>query len=316
MIIVRSPLRVTLGGGGTDLPSYYEQHGGFALAAAIDKYVYITLHKTFVEDLIVKYSLLERVRCAAQLEHPLVREAMASLHLDGRGLEIASHADIPAGTGLGSSSAFTVALLAALHLYGGCPVQQHTLADQACHIEIDRCHEPIGRQDQYMAALGGMQALTFGQDGVHARPIPISDETRFTLEENLLLFFTGYSRSASQVLKTRPSTDSLDELKSLAMGSMNALMDEDLTAFARYLSAQWLHKRMSVPGSSNDDLDGWYHLGMRHGAMGGKLVGAGGGGFLMFYAEDKAALRRAMRGAGLPEVRFRFDMEGTKVVAS
>lgn len=316
MIIVRSPLRITLGGGGTDIPDYYESHGGFALAAAIDKYVYITLHRTFVDDLIVKYSRLERVHCAAELEHPIVREAMSMLGVEGNGLEIASHADIPAGTGLGSSSAFTTALLAALYLYGGCPVQQYRLAEQACHIEIDRLAEPIGRQDQYMVALGGLQVLTFRHDGTSTRPLPISDETRFTLEENLLLFFTGYSRSASQVLKARPSDESLDRVKELGHGAMDALQSDDLAGFARHLSAQWLHKRRSVPCSSNDDLDGWYHLGMRNGALGGKLVGAGGGGFLMFYAEEKAALRRAMREAGLPEVRFRFDMEGTKVICS
>lgn len=315
MIIVRSPLRVTLGGGGTDIPSYYEKHGGFALAAAIDKYVYITLHKTFVDDLIVKYSRLERVHCAAELEHPIVREAMALLNVEGRGLEIASHADIPAGTGLGSSSAFTVALLAALHLHSRCP-SEADLAELACHIELERLKEPIGKQDQYMAALGGIRALTFKRDEVKARPLPVSDETHAALEENLMLFFTGYTRSARQVLKDRPSDARLDELKSIAFGSMDALMAGDLKCFAEHLSAQWLHKRMSVPSSSNDDLDGWYHLGMRNGAMGGKLVGAGGGGFLMFYAEEKTQLRRAMREANLPEVRFRFDMEGTKVVVS
>src|SRR5438874_6562829 len=202
MIIARSPLRITLGGGGTDLPSYYEKFGGFLIAAAIDKYVYITLHDTFVPDLIVKYSELERVPGASQLKHPIIREAFALLESDGRSLELTSMADIPAGTGLGSSGSFTTALLKALHAHKKNLVHPAELAAQACQIELEKLGEPIGKQDQYIAAFGGITWFKFMPDGrVEARPVKISEETLFNLEDNLLLFFTGYSRSASAILK-------------------------------------------------------------------------------------------------------------------
>src|SRR5579859_3432472 len=202
MIIARSPLRITLGGGGTDLASYYREHGGFLIAAAIDKYVYITVHETFVDDLIVKYSKLERVASAEQLEHPIFREALCMLGIDGRSLEIASIADIPAGTGLGSSGSFTTALLKALQTYRKQVCHPRELAEQACYIEIDRLKEEIGKQDQYIAAFGGVTGLEFLPDGrVEALPLAITTETLYNLEDNLLLFFTGYSRSASQVLQ-------------------------------------------------------------------------------------------------------------------
>src|SRR5262245_55264800 len=202
MIIARSPLRVTLGGGGTDLPSYYTRHGGFLVAAAIDKYVYITVHETFVDDLIVKYSRLERVPSADQVEHPIFREALRLLGVSGRSLEIASMADIPAGTGLGSSGSFTTALLKALHTYKKAIVHPRELAEQACHIEIDLLQEQIGKQDQFISAYGGVTSFNFLASGaVEASPVTMSAETLYNLEENLLLFFTGYSRSASAVLQ-------------------------------------------------------------------------------------------------------------------
>src|SRR5271163_2729662 len=202
MIIARSPLRVTLGGGGTDLPSYYEKFGGFLIAAAIDRYVYITLHDTFVPDLIVKYSELERVPDATKLKHPIIREAFAFVGVDGRSLEMTSMADIPSGTGLGSSGSFTTALLKALHAHKKNLIHPAELAEQACDIEINRLHEPIGKQDQYIAAFGGLTCFEFGTDGkVKAWPLRIPEDRRYDLEDNLLLFFTGYSRSASTVLK-------------------------------------------------------------------------------------------------------------------
>src|SRR4051794_37886268 len=202
MIIARSPLRISLGGGGTDLPSYYEHHTGFLIAAAIDKYVYLTLHDTFGQDLIVKYSKLERVNSAKELEHPIIREAFGLVGLDGRSLELTSMADIPAGTGLGSSGSFTTALLKALHTYKKNLVHPSELAEQACDIEINRLKEPIGKQDQYIAAYGGITCFQYCPDGrVTAWPLRMSEETRYNLEDNLVLFFTGYSRSASNVLK-------------------------------------------------------------------------------------------------------------------
>jgi len=326
MIIVRSPLRISLGGGGTDLPSYYERFGGFLIAAAIDKYVYITLHETFVPDLIVKYSKLERVASAAQLEHPIIREAFALLGISGQSLELTSMADIPAGTGLGSSGSFTTALLKALHSYKKNLVHPAELAEQACDIEINRLQEPIGKQDQYIAAFGGVTCFKFQPGGkVEAWPLKISEETRYNLEDNLLLFFTGYSRSASKILKEQDDKskkadvsmiENLHFVKETGLQSAAALERSDLHEFASLMDRHWQRKKERSGGMSNPQIDQWYDLARKNGALGGKLIGAGGGGFLAFYADDKTKLRHAMRGAGLQEVRFRFDFEGTKLVIS
>jgi len=324
MIITRSPLRVSLGGGGTDLPSYYREHGGFLLAAAIDKYVYITLHQTFAQEIIVKYSKLERVTAVDEIEHPIVREALRSVDVRNPHLEIASMADIPAGTGLGSSGSFTTALLKALHAYQKNIIHPAELAEQACDIEINRLGEPIGKQDQYIAAIGGITAFTFHRDGgVEYRPVRLSGESQFNLEDNLLLFFTGYSRSASSILldqklrseKNDPSMlENLRFTKELGHKSLEALESGDLPEFGRLMDVHWQRKRARSSGMSNDRINQWYDCARQNGALGGKLIGAGGGGFLMFYADDKAKLRHAMLGEGLQEVRFRFDFEGTKVV--
>src|ERR1700694_4511847 len=324
MIITRSPLRISLGGGGTDLPSYYEEHGGFLIAAAIDKYVYITLHETFVPDLIVKYSKLERVAKAADLEHPIIREAFALLELDGKSLELTSMADIPAGTGLGSSGSFTTALLKALHAHKKNLFPPAELAEQACDIEITRLKEPIGKQDQYIAAYGGITCFKFMPDGrVEAWPLKISEETLYNLEDNLLLFFTGYSRTAGTVLKEQKSktlaadksmVDNLHFVKDLGRQSQRALGAGDLKEFGRLMDVHWQRKKERSGSMSNTQINEWYDYAMANGALGGKRIGAGGGGFLMFYAEDKSKLRHAMREKGLTEVRFRFDFEGTKIV--
>ena len=324
MIITRSPLRISLGGGGTDLPSYYREHTGFLIAAAIDKYVYITLHDTFVPELIIKYSKLERVQTIDQIEHPIIREAMRYVGLDAPSLELTSMADIPAGTGLGSSGSFTTALLKALHAKKKNLVHAAELAEQACHVELDKLNEPIGKQDQYIAAYGGITCFRFLPDGkVEAWPLKISEETLFNLEDNLLLFFTGYSRSASKILKEQDDkskaadkgmVDNLHFVKDLGYQSQAALEGSDLEEFARLMDVHWQRKKERSGGMSNPQINEWYDLAMAHGALGGKLIGAGGGGFLMFYASDKQRLRHAMRGAGLKEVRFRFDFEGTRTV--
>jgi D-glycero-alpha-D-manno-heptose-7-phosphate kinase len=324
MIITRSPLRVSLGGGGTDLPSYYREYGGFLVAAAIDKYVYITLHQTFVADLIVKYSKLERVADASQLEHPIIREAFKYVGMSGQSLELTSMADIPAGTGLGSSGSFTTALLKALHTSQKNLVFPADLAEEACAIEIDRLGEPIGKQDQYIAAIGGITAFTFNPNGrVESRPVRLAEETLYNLEDNLLLFFTGYSRSASSILKDQKvrsekndqaMLDNLHFTKDLGYQSLAALETGNLGEFARLMDVHWQRKKARSSGMSNDRINEWYDYALAHGALGGKIIGAGGGGFLMFYAGDKAQLRHAMREKGLQEVRFRFDFEGTKVV--
>ncbi|MBV9999037.1 MAG: galactokinase [Verrucomicrobia bacterium] len=324
MIITRSPLRISLGGGGTDLPSYYEEHSGFLVAAAIDKYVYITLHQTFVDELIVKYSKLERVKSADQVEHPIIREAMKTVGVEGPYLEITSMADIPAGTGLGSSGSFTTALLKALHAVKKHLVHPAELAEQACEIEINRLGEPIGKQDQYIAAYGGITCFKFMPDGrVDAWPLKITEETLFNLEDNLLLFFTGYSRSASSILQEQKQKslvadkamiENLHFVKDLGRQSQRALEAGDLHEFARLMDVHWQRKKERSGSMSNQHINEWYDHALANGALGGKLIGAGGGGFLMFYTEDKSRLRHAMREKGLTEVRFRFDFEGTKIV--
>lgn len=324
MIITRSPSRISLGGGGTDLPSYYRQHGGFVIAAAIDKYVYITLHQTFVEEAIIKYSQTERVRRIEDIHHPLVREALLLTGVPPEGMEIASMSDIPAGTGLGSSGSFTTALLLALHTHNKTIMPKQELAEQACHVEIDLAHEPVGKQDQYIAAFGGITCFEFlPDDRVQVDLVRLNSETLSNLEDNLLLFFTGYTRSASQILaeqdrRTRSMDqsmiDNLHFVKELGHQSRCALETGNLRQFAEIMHVHWEHKKKRSGAMSNSSIDEYYELARANGALGGKLIGAGGGGFLMFYTEDKTRLRRAMLAAGLREVRLRFDFQGTTVV--
>src|SRR5437016_8661228 len=252
MIIARSPLRISLGGGGTDLPSYYRKHSGFLIAAAIDKYVYITLHQTFVTDLIVKYSQLERVKHASELRHPIIREAMKLVGVDGPYVEITSMADIPAGTGLGSSGSFTTALLKALHAHRKNIVHPRELAEQACHIEIDLLKEPVGKQDQYIAAYGGITCFRFlPNHQVEAWPLNIDTDTLYNLEDNLLMFYTGYSRSASTVLheqdvkskqNDKEMIANLHFIKDVGRESKAALEAGDLERFAELMNIHWEYK--------------------------------------------------------------------------
>jgi D-glycero-alpha-D-manno-heptose-7-phosphate kinase len=324
MIITRSPLRISLGGGGTDLPSYYREHSGFLIAAAIDKYVYINIHRRFGEGFLLKYSQLEEAAGIDEVKHPIIREALRLVNIQERNLEITSMADIPAGTGLGSSGSFTTALLKALHALKKNLVHPSELAEQACCIELEKLGEPIGKQDQYIAAYGGITCFRFLPDGrVEAAPLKISEETLFNLEDNLLLFFTGYSRSASAILKEQDDksrqadpamTENLHFVKELGKQSQKALESGDLPEFARLMDVHWQRKKERSRGMSNQHINEWYDSAMAHGALGGKLIGAGGGGFLMFYADDKVKLRHAMREKGLTEVRFRFDFEGTRVL--
>ncbi len=321
MIITRSPLRLSLGGGGTDLPSYYEKHGGFLIAAAIDKYVYITVHQTFEEELIIKYSKLERVRHPSDVQHPIIREALLMVGLPDCNLEITSMADIPAGTGLGSSGSFTTALLKALHAHGKHLVHPSELAAQACEIEIARLGEPMGKQDQYIASYGGITCFQFHPDGgVDATPLKISTETLHNLEDNLILFFTGFSRSAGSILREqhtrslvedREMIENLHFVKEMGLSSRRYLESGKLREFAGLMNVHWQHKKKRSADMSNSRIDEWYDLALASGALGGKLIGAGGGGFLLFYAEDKVRLRHALTSAGLREVRFRFDFQGT-----
>ena len=326
MIITRSPLRISLGGGGTDLPSYYRQHSGFVISAAIDKYVYITVHRTFVDYLIIKYSHMENVRSLDEIQHPLIRETLRLNGVDPAFLEIASMSDIPAGTGLSSSGSFTTALLHALHTLNQKVLTKQQLAECACHLEIDVLRESVGKQDQYIAAFGGITALSFHtDDSVEVRPVSLSAETMFNLEDNLLLFFTGYSRSASSILSDQDRRsrcedaamlDNLHFVKDLGYRSLRALESGELREFAELMHVHWGHKKKRSEGMSNGAIDEWYELARNNGALGGKLIGAGGGGFLMFYTESKTHLRSAMLRAGLREVRLRFDFGGTALVAN
>jgi len=324
MIITRSPLRITLGGGGTDLPSYYRHYGGFLIAAAIDRYVYVTVLRPFTPGIFLKYSKLEQVEQVDQVNHPIIREALRMMKLNTPQIEITTLADIPAGTGLGSSGSFTTALLKALYAHRRRLIHPGDLAELACDLEINKLGEPIGKQDQYIAAFGGVTAFRYQPDDrVEAHPLQINMDTLFDLEDNLLLFFTGFSRSAGAILqdqntRTRQSDqemlNNLHYVKELGFRSQTALEQGKTDEFGEILHEHWEHKKKRSGGMSNSQINEWYDLARAQGALGGKLVGAGGGGFLLFYTRERRKLRQAMAKAGLEEVRFRFDFEGTKIL--
>ncbi len=323
MIITRTPMRISIGGGGTDLPSYYSRFGGFVISAAISRYVYIALHPTFQRNYIIKYSQMETVDRVEEIKHPIVREALRLKEIEPQ-IEIISMADIPAGTGLGSSGSFNVGLLRALYAYQREHATTHTLAEEACHIELDLLREPIGKQDQYIAAFGGVTCMEIGQDGkVDVSPLRMSKTTLHDLEDNLLMFFTGYSRNAGTVLADQKdrTTDgdremiaNLHFIKEIGVSIKAALERGETRAFGELMHQHWLHKKRRSTGISNPEINRWYDAGHANGAVGGKLIGAGGGGFLLFYAGDRAALRAAMAREGLQEVRFAFDFEGSKIL--
>jgi D-glycero-alpha-D-manno-heptose-7-phosphate kinase len=322
VLITRTPLRITLGGGGTDLPSYYRRCGAMVLSAAISKYVYVGINRTFTDDYLLKYSEMERVREVREIRHPIIREAL-TIHDVGPSLELVSLADIPAGTGLGSSGTFTVGLLRALHAFKREHVATAALAEEACHLEIDRLHRPVGKQDQYIAACGGLTCFEFSPEGrVSVSPLRVSNATLHDLEERLLLFFTGYSRNADDTLREQATrTESGDQALLAELGEVaengrqvrDALERGDTEAFAALMHEHWEGKRRR--GLSTPAIDRWYEIGRASGALGGKLVGAGAGGFLMLYARDPAALRQAMSREGLRELRFMFDQDGSTVIA-
>jgi D-glycero-alpha-D-manno-heptose-7-phosphate kinase len=326
MIIARSPLRISLGGGGTDLPSYYKKHGGFLLAAAIDKYVYATVLRPFSPGVYLKYSKIEHVNHINDVQHPIIREVLKEMKLDTPQIEITTLTDIPAGTGLGSSGSFTTALIKGLFTHYRREIHPKELAELACKIELENLKEPIGKQDQYIAAFGGITSFTFDKDGeVISENLKISTDTLHNLEDNLLLFFTGISRSASSILLDQDKrsinndseiTKNLHYIKELGLQSRDALIAGELENFGHLMNEHWEHKRIRSSGMTNDFIDDIYNKALQNGAVGGKLVGAGGGGFLMFYASDRSKLRAAMNKYNLEEVRFSFDYEGTKIILS
>jgi D-glycero-alpha-D-manno-heptose-7-phosphate kinase len=322
LIITRTPLRISLGGGGTDLPSYYRQSdGGFLVAAAISKYVFIAVNRHFDESIFLKYSEIERANQPTDVRHPLLRESLTFAGIKS-GIEISAMADIPAGTGLGSSGTFTVGLLRALHAFRHETISPTDLAEEACHIEIDRLGQPIGKQDQYIAAVGGVTSFEFlPDDHVTIRPVRLDPAARFSLEENLLLFYTGVKRSAAEVLGIDQTsgvdlTENLDAVRGIGRESFEALENSDLDKFGALLTDQWSLKLQRSPTPAHQQVDHWIRAGVDAGAAGGKLVGAGGGGFLLFYAENKASLRAAMSRLGFEEVRFRMDYDGSTTIVA
>lgn len=325
MIITRTPFRLTLGGGGTDLPSFYERHGGLVLAVGIDKYMFVNVNTPLVDDKIrVRYLKSELVNHVDEVEHTLAREAMRRFGLT-KGVEIVSVADIPAGTGLGSSSCYLVGLLNALRALMQKPVPPQELAEEACHIELEILMKPIGKQDQYMAAFGGLTSLCIAPSGtVTVERLPLGAELVEELENNLLLFYTHETRDATAILSRQDQSARkkdgnvvgyLQEIKDIGIEIREEVVKGNLRRFGELLDVHWQTKKRLSEGISNPQIDSWYELARRNGAIGGKISGAGGGGFLMLYCEDdKRSLRDAMRKAGLRELNFRFEFEGSKVV--
>ena len=324
MITIRSPLRITLGGGGTDLPSYYNKHEGFVLSAAIDKYVYVSLLKTFARGINLKYSKMENVQELSDIKHPIIKEVLNYFKFEKPKIEITSFADIPSGTGLGSSGSFKTALIKSVAVHQRINLSQSELAELACYIEIEKLGEPIGKQDQYIAAYGGLTQFTFKKDNkVKVEPLDIDQDTIYDLQDNLVLFFTGFSRSASNILndqnvKSKKNDEYMIEnlhyVKDLGFKVKEALKKKNTNLFGELMLDHWEHKKKRSSNMSNAKIDEWYELGIKNGAIGGKVVGAGGGGFLMFYAHNKNLLRETMNKVGLEEVRFKFDFEGTKTI--
>jgi len=326
VILARAPLRISIGGGGTDLPSYFSQHGGFVLSAAINKYVYITINRPQVDDLIrVKYSRSETVASLDEVRHELVREAMRLTGVE-RGVEIVSMADIPAGTGMGSSGSFLVALLRALHALKREHVSPYQLAEEACRIEIDIVGSPAGKQDQYIAAFGGLTSFEIAPNGrVSVAPLPLSNHHLDELRTNLLLFYTGIERRSLDILEDQERdtagaraevVDSLHATKRLGLDIKAALEAGDLVRFGELLDTHWHNKKRRSAKISDSRFDRLYELARDNGALGGKLMGAGGGGFFVFYCPSppKRQLREVLAQEGLREMAFDFDFEGAKVL--
>ncbi len=325
MIITCTPFRLTLGGGGTDLPSFYREHGGFIFAVAIDKYMYLSVNSPIVDDKIrVRYNRSELVDSVEQVQHTLAREALLFFSIT-TGIEIVSIADIPAGTGLGSSSCYLVGLLNGLHALTQRPASPQQLAEEACHIELDVLQKPIGKQDQYMASFGGLTTLEIDPGGaVSVQRLNLEAELVEELENNLLLFYTHETREAATIL-TRQDAEtksndptvvtSLREIKDIGYEIRDAIVRGNLRRFGELMDAHWQSKKRLSRGISNRQIDAWYEIARANGALGGKISGAGGGGFLLLYCEEgKTRLREAMRQAGLRELHFRFEFEGSKVV--
>jgi D-glycero-alpha-D-manno-heptose-7-phosphate kinase len=327
MIVSRAPVRFSLGGGGTDLPSYSREHGGFLVASAIDKFVSVCVARRFYNNIRLAYSKTEVVESVDQIEHRIFREALRGAKIEG-GLELHSLADVPANSGLGSSSSFTVALLNGLHAYKREFVPTEQLAEEACKIEIDILKEPIGKQDQYIAAYGGITAFTFDRDGsVHAESVPMKEEAMMELESNLLIFYSGVERAASSVLAEQgkqitsnkdDAVNRMHRIKALGYDTKKLLVEGNIDAYGELLHEHWTNKRKLASKMTDPVIDEHYDAARKAGAIGGKLMGAGGGGFFMFYVRpaEKRAVYEALLARGLRPMRFRFDFDGARIVAN
>ncbi len=326
MIIVRSPLRITLGGGGTDLFSYYSKKEGFTISAAINKYVYVSINKRFYNNILLKYSEYEEIKSINEIKHPIIKAVLKNKNFLDTNIEINSIADIPSGTGLGSSSSFTAALIKAISFYRRENLTTDDLAKQSCMIEIEYLKEPIGKQDQYISSYGGVNCLTFHKDNtVTVKKLGMSDNKLEELEDNLLLFFTGISRNASDILVDQninslrndlKMLDNLDYVKKLGLLSKKALEENNIEEFGLIMKEHWEYKKQRSKKTTSNLIDEIFSYGISNGASSGKVVGAGGGGFIMFLAKDKSKLRKAMLSKNISEVKFKFDYEGTKLINS
>ncbi|NQV84536.1 MAG: galactokinase [Rhodospirillales bacterium] len=323
MIITRTPLRISIGGGGTDLPSYYESFGGFVISAAINKHIYITVNRTFRPGYLLKYAKTEHVQTIDEIDHGLLRETLRLEEIEPM-VETVSIADVPAGTGMGSSGSFTVGLLHALKAYKRETIETGELARTANNIEMNILGEPCGKQDHYIAAYGGLTAQEYHPDGtVTISQLKVSEATLTDLSENLVLFFTGYSRAAAKILVDQKDKsergdsgmlENLHFIKDLGVRIKDRLEGGDVLGFADLMNEHWEHKKARSENISNDHVNQLYDTALGNGALGGKLVGAGSGGFLLFYAEDKSRLRAAMTAAGLQEMEFAFDFDGSIIL--
>lgn len=326
MIIARAPLRISLGGGGTDLPSYYSRYGGYVVSAAIDKYVYIAVKHRFTDGIRVSYNQTEIVKSSQDIQHPIVRETLQFLDVRDN-LEIISIGDVPANTGLGSSGSFTVSLLLALHALRHELRTPQQLAEESFHIQAERLGEPIGKQDEYIAAFGGITALNITTDGtVTAQAVPVAEGTLQEFEHDLLLFYTGIQRSASEILGKQQQavtnqgltvSQSMHAIKELGHAIRHALASGHPHRVGELMHEHWLHKMKISSTMAPGDVSEWYNLARQHGAVGGKLVGAGGGGFILLYCDQhKAQVRHALLARGLQELHFSFDYGGAKVIVN
>lgn len=323
MIISRTPLRMSFVGGGSDLPSFYRRFGGAVLSTAINKYVYVNINRKFDGGVRVAYSKNEEVDGIDKIEHPLVRATLKEMRFSG-GLEIATIADVPShGTGLGSSSSFTVGLINALSAYRGRYVMPEFLGRESCRIEVEICGEPIGKQDQYAVAYGGFNLIEFRTDDtVRVTPVIISREAREMLFRRIIVFYTGLTRSASSILKAQSSEvasdknkqDTLQKMVTLVYALLDELQAGRLESFGEVLHENWLLKKTLTTSVSSETIDGWYNLARERGAVGGKILGAGAGGFLMFYAPEHThdAITRAL--SNLRRVDFGFEQQGSQII--